>query len=413
MKLKSVLSIVPWGQVYPPMNGGMLRAMNLLNQVAQHSQLTVLLHQDPESFLKAVEVFPALQNSTVISTMGQREPRDLISFLPKKYQDGLRFRYWNRSLKGPAETNYLLLYRPLISLLKKQSFDFVLLEDMCLLNFVRLIRTHQPQAQIIYDAYNVNSRLAEASVLSGLLPQKNYEQVRKVESSLFGQVDSVITCSEQDLEQLKAMNKGLLKGEVVPNGVGIPKLKKWGDPKAQTPMDSFLFCGSLDYLPNREGLLWFCQEVLPLILKEKPTARLMVVGIGDPGEVLAKLLKHSAIDFYGKVDSVSPYYQKAALAIVPLLSGSGTRLKLLEAMGQGVAVVSTVIGAEGIDYTDGSDILIASEAAHFAQSVVKLLNEPELAAMVSRKAFDFVKSRYDWDLIGEKLNEYLNQMDGQ
>ena len=409
--MKKVLSIVPWAQVFPPMNGGMLRVAHLLDQLAKHTELTIITHQGSESFSQAIELFPALQSATLISTSGQEEPKDLFSFLPKPYQSAFRYRYWKRAFKGPAEGNYLLFYRPLLALLKSKPFDFVILEDISILSLASLIRRIQPKAKIIYDAHNVNTRLAKIALQKGEMGIKDFNRTKVAESELNRQVDAVLTCSELDLVQFRTMNKGFLEGAVVPNGVGIGTDKKWDRLVETTQPNHFLFCGSLNYFPNQEGLYWFCKEVFPLILKEKPTAKLMVVGVGDPGEALASLLKHPSIQFYGRVDKVGPYYQKAAMAIIPLLSGSGTRLKLLEAMGQGVAVVSTAIGAEGIDYTDGADILIANEADRFAQAVVKLLDEPLLASTISRKAFEFVKSRYDWDLIGEKLDAYLDGLD--
>jgi len=130
-------------------------------------------------------------------------------------------------------------------------------------------------------------------------------------------------------------------------------------------------------------------------------------GKGDPGDELGAALKHDHIKFYGRVERVSDYYKKTLVAVVPLLSGSGTRLKLLEAMANRVAVVSTTVGAEGIDYTNGKNISIADEGPAFAQAIAELLNKKEQALTMAKEAFSFVREQYDWNVIGDRLSEQL------
>ncbi|WP_315819843.1 glycosyltransferase family 4 protein [Paraflavitalea speifideaquila] len=123
----------------------------------------------------------------------------------------------------------------------------------------------------------------------------------------------------------------------------------------------------IDYGPNREGLLWFCTKVLPNLVKINSLIRLIVIGKGEPGVELRNALDASYINYHGKVKDVDQYYQQANVAVVPLFTGSGTRLKVLEAMSRQVPVISTTKGAEGIDYTAESDILIADEAELFGK----------------------------------------------
>jgi polysaccharide biosynthesis protein PslH len=388
------------------MNGGMLRCFNLLNQLCKHFQVTALMNQDKESFLKSVEEFPAIKNGNLISTKDKKKTRDLYSILPAKYRDSVRYRIWNRSLKGKAESNYLILYPQLNDFLKSHKVDCVILEDMSILSLARLVKRRQPSVPVIYDAYNVNSILAAKALEQGEIDQKHYDLMFLLESSLYQYVKRIFTCSTTDLEKLIAMNQGRISGEVIPNGVNIPAERKsenegWGSA-------DILFCGSLDYFPNQEGLTWFCRDVFPLILRQLPAARLLVVGKGDPGDVLKKLLDNPSMVNYGKVDRVEPYYRKSALAIVPLLSGSGTRLKLLEAMALKSAVVSTTPGAEGIHYTDNENILIADGAESFAQKVIDLLRNPSMAKSIAEQAFSLVIHEYDWNIVGEKMAGYLN-----
>lgn len=405
--MKKVLIIIPFKDIYPPMNGGKVRAMNLLHQLARHFDVTAVLGQERASFSRAVEEYPAIGNCTIYSTGDGKMPRDLFFFLPQKLANALRYRWWRRSWKGPAEENFMRTYPVLRQVLKGRSFDHVILEEMGSLDVARIIRRKMPRAHIIYDAYNVNTRLAATELANGIIPEYYFDVIRRAESGLHESVDAVFTCSDQDLAELVRMNDNRLSGTVVPNGVMIPALP--ADKGVTRPQnDDILFCGSLDYFPNQEGLSWFCKEVFPLLLKQKPSVRLLVVGRGEPGEELKNLLRQQGIVFYGKVDKVSDYYRKAAVALVPLFSGSGTRLKLLEAMGYAVPVVSTATGAEGISYTDKKDILIANDASTFAAAVLSLLDDPRMADKLAMEAYVFAKGKYDWDVVGERLSAYLN-----
>jgi polysaccharide biosynthesis protein PslH len=402
--MKRVLFVIPFKRIYPPMNGGTVRCINLLNQLCKYFEVTAIMHQDKASMAEAFEEFPHLKKCNIIST-GSQQVNDLFSIFPLKLRKALRYRYWNRSLKGPGNDDFLAIYPLINKLVKSKQFDFVIMEDMSILNLAESVYRHQPLSSVIYDAYNVNTRLAEAALQSNTLSRKEFEMVKEAEAQVYKQVDSVFTCSELDLDQLIAMNEGKLNGVVVPNGVGIPPADKrlnFNDRK-----NKILFCGSLDYLPNREGLYWFCTEVLPLVVEKNPSAQLLVVGKGDPGAELKQALDHPSIKFYGMVDKVSDYYNMAAVAIVPLLSGSGTRLKLLEAMGYRTPVISTTSGAEGIAHTHGKNIIIADNKEEFSDSVAQLIKDPALCANIADEAFSFVKGKYDWNVIGEKLSAYL------
>lgn len=408
--MKRVLMVIPFESIYPPMNGGMLRCFNLLHQLCRNFKVTVLLHQDKASFMKAAAEFPAITSCEVLSTKDNPRDRSLFALLPEKLGTALKFRWRNRSITEPADGNYLLLYPQMKAFLKGNAVDYVILEDMAILGLAKLVKRYHPGVPVFYDAYNVNTRLAATALEKGEIDKTNFELIKRIETNLFRYTDKVFACSEGDLLQLREMNGGRIDGAVIPNGVGIPNGAGAVNGVQKGPHD-LLFCGSLDYLPNKEGLSWFCREVFPLVLDAVPDARLLVVGRGDPGPELTALLKHPAIVNHGRVESVAKYYRETALAVVPLLSGSGTRLKLLEAMAYRAPVVATAIGAEGIGYTDGKDILIADEPVSFARGIVGLLHEPDQAAKIAEQAFALVHNEYDWDIIGKKLALYLNSFE--
>lgn len=406
--MKRILSIIPFENIYPPMNGGMMRCINLLDQLAKRFNLTIMIRQDKTSFLAATREYPALKKCTVISTTDWKYSSDLFSFLPSKFRRALRFRIWNRSLSGPADTNFLLMYPILTEILQKETFNHIILEDMAILNLAKIIRKYQPETTIIYDAYNVNTRLAKASLEASLITQKNYERIKAAESSLSDFANYVFTCSENDLEELTNMNNGKLKGFIVPNGVTIKPWRRNTDGgSGVTP--HILFCGSLNYLPNIEGLNWFYQSIWPIIKEKFSAAEFIVVGSGSPHEKLAALQNDGSIQFKGMVPEVAPFYKEASVSIVPLLSGSGTRLKILEAMSYGVPIVATTVGAEGINYLHGKNICIADSEFEFAHEILNLLQQKEKNESIALEAYRFVKESYDWDIIGGQLGTYLEK----
>src|ERR1700761_4031969 len=142
--MKTVLMIIPFTDIYPPMNGGKLRTINLLHQLCKRYAVTVIVQQDSESFSKAAEDFPAIGKAKRLSTKDWENRRDLFSLLPRKLETAIRFRFWNRSLKGPAEESFLRIY-PVLRSLKKEKFDAVVLEDMTILGLAKAVRRYWPK----------------------------------------------------------------------------------------------------------------------------------------------------------------------------------------------------------------------------------------------------------------------------
>jgi glycosyltransferase involved in cell wall biosynthesis len=162
-----------------------------------------------------------------------------------------------------------------------------------------------------------------------------------------------------------------------------------------------LLIGNMGYRPNVDSAVYFCREVLPLIRREVTDARLCIVGINPVPAV--RQLEGNGVCVTGGVPDVVPYYKRSTVCVVPLRAGSGTRLKVLEAMALGRPVVSTSVGCEGLDVVGGEHILLADNSKRFAEQAVKLLTQNELRARIAAKAREFVVASYDWDAIAERL----------
>ncbi len=189
---------------------------------------------------------------------------------------------------------------------------------------------------------------------------------------------------------------------VVPTGVDLSQYSP--DPNAAEPAPLVTFVGAMDWEPNVDGVQYFCSEVWPAIKSEVPGARFRIVG-RNPVRRVEKWASES-IEVTGRVPSVIEHLRESAVVIVPLRIGGGTRLKIYEAMAAAKAVVSTTVGAEGLDVHNGRDIILADDARGFAQAVVMLLRDRELRRRYEKAAAE-TAARYDWPAIGERFDEVL------
>jgi glycosyltransferase involved in cell wall biosynthesis len=168
-----------------------------------------------------------------------------------------------------------------------------------------------------------------------------------------------------------------------------------------------LFLGTLNYLPNEDGVAWFIRDVLPAIRAVEPRMRLRVAGVGIPDGIVP-LLSSDGVDFAGEVPDVAPEYAAACMLVVPLRAGSGTRIKILEAFAHGTPVVSTSIGAAGLDVRDGQQLLIADSPEALAQRCVQLAHDAALQASLARDALEWVTARHSIDVMHRTISEALS-----
>jgi glycosyltransferase involved in cell wall biosynthesis len=167
-----------------------------------------------------------------------------------------------------------------------------------------------------------------------------------------------------------------------------------------------VFSGSMDWLPNEDGMLYFVHEILPLIRQQEPSVTVTIVG-RSPTPSVARLASDAGIEVTGRVDDVRPYLAAAAVYIVPLRIGGGTRLKIFEAMSMGKAVVSTTVGAEGLPVTAGEHLRLADDPDEFAGAVVHLLRSPIERAQLGTRARHLVATTYDWAAAATELETGL------
>ena len=215
-------------------------------------------------------------------------------------------------------------------------------------------------------------------------------------------VAQIVAVSETDANLMRS-RFGAEQVSSVPTGVDVDYFEK---PESSSVLYDLVFVGSMDWMPNVDGMRWFLAHVFPLIRKQKPDCRLAVVGRNPPQELL-DAAKDPSITITGTVPDVRPFLWQSALSIVPLRVGGGTRLKIFEAMAAGTPVVSTTIGAEGLPVSHGKTIRIGDSAQQFATECLNLLAEPQSRRKMAQQATELVVQNYSWEQVTKGFERIL------
>jgi glycosyltransferase involved in cell wall biosynthesis len=213
----------------------------------------------------------------------------------------------------------------------------------------------------------------------------------------------IVAVSENDAQTIRSLY-GAAHTYAVPTGVD---LEYFAPPHSSAPSTDLVFVGSMDWRPNVDGIRWFWSEVLPLIRRRRPECSLAVVGRRPTAEIRRLAERDPRIHVTGTVDDVRPYLWQSAVSIVPLRVGGGTRLKIYESMAARIPVVSTTIGAEGLDVHNGENIAIADSPAAFAERCLHLLDNADARRAQCDAAWEMVSACYSWEVAARKFEQLL------
>lgn len=299
-------------------------------------------------------------------------------------------------------------------LLAKVSFDLIQFEGLEMAIYLAQARQAQPQAKLVYDAHNAEYALQKviAGVESGSakrLPAALYsrvqaERITRFERTICAAADAVIAVSPEDAEALQTFRADK-QVHVLPNGIFADDYAtaQQGVELAGTVL---VFTGKMDYRPNVDAMQWFTSAILPKIRARCADARLYVVG-QKPHPNLQALRADDSVEVTGWVADVQPFLHAAQVYVAPLRMGSGTRLKILEAMAAGCAVVATSAAVAGLDAETRSALEVADTESAFAERVIALLEAPEQRQKLGEQAQATVRRHYDWSaLIPDLLTIY-------
>jgi glycosyltransferase involved in cell wall biosynthesis len=276
-------------------------------------------------------------------------------------------------------------------------------------------RSHDARPLLCLDEHNIEydivTRTADAasSTLRRAYSAIEWRKVRREERHAWSHLDGCTLTSARDQEMLLA-DEPAARTAVVPNGVDLEFFRP-SHGGLQVGADgprTLLFFGAIDYYPNTDAVLFFLRDVLPRLTARYPQLRLCVVGRKPPESIVAQ--RGANVEVTGVVEDVRPWIDRADVVIVPLRIGGGTRLKILEAMGMGKAIVSTTLGAEGLDVVPDRDLLVANDAESFVDQVGRLLDDPALGRRIGASARELVVSRYSWKAAVDRLTAFYDEL---
>ncbi len=270
-----------------------------------------------------------------------------------------------------------------------------------------LPRKRPPGAVFLLDEHNIEFDIGRQTAAAGagvsrrLYHAVNWRKIRAEEGQLWAGLDGCTVTSARDQEMLLSLAPRT-RTAVVPNAVDLEGFCP--TPGSVGSSDEMLFFGAVDYYPNTDGLLFFLDRILPRIRVRRPSARLSVVGRRPPPPITA--WHGRGVTVTGAVPDVRPHIQEAAVVVVPLRLGGGTRLKILEAMAMGKAIVSTSVGAHGLDIVPERELRIADDPDEFAAKVAELLADPARASRLGAAARRFVEERHGWKASVATLRDF-------
>src|SRR5579875_2592646 len=365
------------GQILPLDKGGNLRSYNILRRLSEQHEITFLCpYADPRDKVYEREIARELPG-TIILYARSWDFTLLVRYLNYlfRFPGGLPFAV-SKFASKPAQ-------RLIARWMKERRFDVAVCDFLSAsTNFRRPL--HIP---VVLFQHNVESTLwrrqaqTEANPLRRLAFQIEARRMECYESATVRRFHHVIAVSEVDRERMSVMTDAS-RITVIPTGVDLSLYKS--DPSVVVDPSLVVFVGSMDWKPNVDGVEYFCRDIWPRVIERVPSARFRIVG-RNPGAQVRKL-ECDTVTVTGTVPSVVEHFRQAAVVVVPLRIGGGTRLKIPEAMGVGKVVVSTSVGAEGLDVHHGRDIILADDPARFADSVAELIENPELRRRYERAA---------------------------
>lgn len=381
---------------FPPHQGTTLRNWNILKQLAARHEIHLLSFGTPDELTDSplhdysarIEIAPPPTRSTT-----RRAFETFFQPLPDMA----------RRLYSPT------LARKLETLLRENEYDVAQIEGIEMAGAWMDRREQAANAAalppVVFDDHNAEWTLQKTAFETdrripkrwhaALYSRIQYNKLKQFERAVCLQSNAVVTVSQPDAEAVAALD-ARIKPRVIPNGVDceyyVPSEGVCAKPLAEL---SVVFTGKMDFRPNVDACVWFASEILPALRNEIPLAHVSFVG-QKPSPALMALKERAGVEVTGFVPDTRPYIADAAVFAVPLRMGSGTRLKVLEAMAMGKAIVSTTFGVSGIECETGRDVLIANEAKEFAHAIATLMRDNGKARSLGENARRLAEEKYEW-----------------
>ncbi len=405
MKMLFITPQIP----YPPQKGTTTRNFKIIENLARHHAVHLLCF-GTEKDAGGIKVLGELCQSVQVAQMPRRNVSVRIRDLIVDPVPDLAVRL--------ASSEFVAKLR---ETLQSNRFDILQIEGLEMAwhwelasrgwnakDAVRSVVLDEHNAEYVLQrrAFEID-RLKPAKWAGAAYSLVQWQKLARFEAATCQKMNAVVTVSEEDRMALRAITR-LPATAIVPNGVDVEYFRPTEVPE-ENKAPALVFCGTMDFRPNVDAVIWLCEEILPLIGREVGDVKLYVVG-RDPKSSVERLTRYSNVIVTGFVEDVRPYVHRASVYVVPMRFGGGVRFKVVEAMAMGIPVVSTPMGAEGIEVNHGEHLLIAEDPASFARQVTVLLNDKQQAQRLARNARALVERKYDWRKIVPKLEELYREV---
>ena len=375
---------------------------NLVTGLVDSHEIYWLCLADPDADAASWPIRGLAEAPRLVRTRANRRWRD-------KLTDALRPRHWERTasralgLLGGLPLDVVRMRTPglrraLRDLLATRRIDVVQIEYGAMAAYLPVIRTASPQTKVVVDELEVTSiaidRRMKSESRSPPRVRREANRWKRFERKIWKASDGVLAMSESEAAYIDRV-AGPGKARIVPNGVDVDFFRFRSAEAAVTPGPArLLFVGNLQHRPNAQGIDIFLRTSWPGLVQAFPELELHVVGPGASEELRAK--RGQRVTFHGYVEDVRPHLAAATLMVVPIFSGGGTRLKVLEALASGTPLVSTSLGCEGLSIAKGREALLADSASDFQDGVATLLRQSERRAAQAEAGRRLVEERYGW-----------------
>ena len=398
LAIMQILLLTPQ-RPYPLHQGTTLRNFNLIKELSRRHSVSVLTFIEPDQNPADPGPLPKLCRRVNTVPVPQRTTGLRLRQMLATRRPDMSWRLWS-----PQFADKLTRW------LATDSFDVVQIEGIEMAPYLPIIQAARPRPRIIYDAHNAEWILQMRACRTDVKNPRRWaaagyswvqwQRLRRYEANLLCNVDHTVAMSQPDEAALRAVAPAA-PITIIPNGVDLATYANYSG--TSIPHD-IVFTGKMDFRPNIDAVLWFGQQVLPLIQQQRPGTTFAVVG-QRPHPRLDVLRPNPHITITGFVDDVRPYIAGATVYVAPLRVGGGTRLKLMEAMAMRKAIVATQVGAEGFPVVDEQELRLADEPADFAAQVLDLLQNAAQRKALGQAGFAFAQAHYGWDSLVPRLEE--------
>jgi polysaccharide biosynthesis protein PslH len=383
---------------FPLIEGRALRSYNLIKQLSLAHEVHLL------SFVQSPMDIAGLEHMRGLCARVESQPLYLRWPRLQLLGDAVR-ELWGVAPLQVVKYRSLGMRRALSRLLAKEAYDLVHLDMLHLAEYRALcaelptvLMEHNVESVILARRAETESRWWARRYL-----QYQERKLHRFEAAACAAADQVVAVSAQDASVLGQMSGREVAN--VPNGVDTeffqPRLPCTG----AIPGAGLVYVGGFSWFPNVDAVRNFVEQILPLILEHRPDVTLTVIGPGQHRVAGQSWIHHPQLRLVGLVEDIRPWVDEAAVYIVPLRIGGGTRLKILDAMAMSKAVVSTSVGCEGLAVTAGDNILVADSPREFAAHVLQLLEHPDEAQRLGRCGRQFVEQHHEWPGLAARLTD--------